>query len=174
LSQAADFTSHTIRAETGAQLGSAAPQTRTRSANGCSTGGRVGEGNLSFEGMCAGIDGGIGVAFRYSEGKAYIFAAAPDNKLVFNIWSRAANRDIQSVRGTVRPDEWHRFRISLMRKRIRIELDDQFIFDLTDDFNLQGRVRFHGWGGIGRFRNIKVSAPDGTVLWEGPPELPEN
>ena len=63
-------------------------------------------------------------------------------------------------------------KIIVRRQHIRIELDDEQIFDCEDDFNLRGAVALRFFDSEGRFRNIKVTAHDGTKLWEGPPDLP--
>jgi eukaryotic-like serine/threonine-protein kinase len=54
---------------------------------------------------------------------------------------------------------------------IRVELDGQEIFNATNDHCQKGSVTLHCRGSSGRFRNIKVTAPDGTILWEGLPDL---
>jgi hypothetical protein len=55
--------------------------------------------------------------------------------------------------------------------RIHIELDDHMLFDCEDDFRLKGSVGLWCDISAARFRNIKVTAPDGTILWEGLPDL---
>jgi hypothetical protein len=63
--------------------------------------------------------------------------------------------------------------VSLRNQQIRIELDDHVLFGLQDDFSRRGAVGLRFYNGAGRFRKIKVSAPDGALLWEGPPDLPQ-
>ncbi len=57
--------------------------------------------------------------------------------------------------------------------RIRVELDDHLLYDCTDNFTQKGSVALRCFNSAGRFRNIRVTAPDGTVLWEGLPDLPD-
>ena len=80
--------------------------------------------------------------------------------------------EIRSKPGTIQPLEWYKLKISLRGPRIRIELDDHSLFDCSDDFSQKGLVELRCYTSAGgRFRNIKVTAPDGAVLWEGPPDL---
>lgn len=63
-------------------------------------------------------------------------------------------------------------KISLRGPHIRVELDDHVLFSCTDDFSQRGPVQLRFHNSAGRFKNIKVSDRNGTVLWEGPPDLP--
>jgi eukaryotic-like serine/threonine-protein kinase len=63
-------------------------------------------------------------------------------------------------------------KIFLRGPRIQVELDDHLIFDHTDETNQSGSVNLKCYNSDGRFRDIKVTAPNGDVLWEGPPDLP--
>jgi hypothetical protein len=55
-------------------------------------------------------------------------------------------------------------KISLRGPRIRIELDDNLLFEWTNDFSRKGSAQLRGSDCAVRFRNIKVAAPDGTKL----------
>lgn len=63
-------------------------------------------------------------------------------------------------------------KVSLRRQHIRIELDDHVLFEGTNEFKLRGSVSLAFLNSAGRFRDVKVTAPNGTILWEGPPDLP--
>jgi serine/threonine protein kinase len=43
--------------------------------------------------------------------------------------------------------------------------------EFVDDRHPRGRVGLGTWLSTFRFKNIKVTSPDGTVLWEGPPAI---
>ena len=45
------------------------------------------------------------------------------------------------------------------------------VFDLVDDRHPRGRVGLRTFGSSFRFKNIKVTAPDGRELWEGLPAI---
>jgi hypothetical protein len=89
-------------------------------------------------------------------------------------WSNATRRAtfIRSVPGTIHPGVWYSVKISLRGRNIRVALDDRELISAWDDFSSRGIVSLRFYNGAGRFRNIKVTAPDGTLLWEGPPDLP--
>jgi Domain of Unknown Function (DUF1080) len=77
----------------------------------------------------------------------------------------------QSRNAGVNANEWHKVRVSVRGSRCQCFLDDIRLFDFTDQNHLRGAVGFRTWATKARFRNIKVTAPDGRVLWEGVPEL---
>jgi hypothetical protein len=70
-------------------------------------------------------------------------------------------------------DRWHDVRVSVRGDRIRCFLNGKQIFDVSDSLNPNGAVYLRSWKVPCRFRDIKATAPDGKVLWEGLPELPE-
>jgi hypothetical protein len=126
--------------------------------------------DFTFEARKSAGTDGFGASFRGSGGKAYgLVGGGLDKKHVLSF----DNREIRSKPGTIQLREWYKVKISLRGPRIHIELDDHVLFDLTDEHNQHGRVALHCWNAAAVFRNIKVSAPDGTPLWEGPPDLPE-
>jgi hypothetical protein len=83
------------------------------------------------------------------------------------------DKNLAQVPGTIRPLEWYRVKISVRGPHFRIELDYHVLFTYSEDRIPNGGVGLGFYESAGRFRNIKVTAPDGTVLWEGPPDLPE-
>ena len=105
----------------------------------------------------------------------------PGNKHVLHSSEKMSNgawtaTPIRSRPGTIQPLEWYKLKISLRRSHAHIELDDHSLFDFTTkqgSAGAKGGVQLRTYGCAIRFRNIKVTAPDGTVLWEGPPDLPE-
>ncbi len=118
--------------------------------------------------------GGIAIDFRSLGQKTYVLDVGVSNKHALHHWSTPNLRAVRSRPGEIEPHKWHKLKISLRGRQIRIELDGELLFALRDDFSLKGAIGVHCVDCSGRFRNIKVTAPDGTVLWEGPPDLPEN
>ena len=45
------------------------------------------------------------------------------------------------------------------------------LFDFHDERHPKGRVGLQTFGSSVRFKNIKVTSPEGKVLWEGPPAV---
>ena len=116
----------------------------------------------------------MGAKFRQGDRKGYGLLIGRSNGTHYLGRSSSEmpkTSNISTIPGTIRPLEWHKTKISLRGPRIRIEFDDQVIFDCNDDFNQKGAVGLTCSNSAGRFRNIKVTAPDGTILWEGVPDL---
>jgi serine/threonine protein kinase len=142
--------------------------------------------DFTFQARVSAGPGGFGGSFREGGGKspvaddplgrAYVLVVGWQNVYRLNRWSNTLREDrqIQSSPGKIQPLEWYRVKISLRGQRIRIELDDHVLFSCTDDLKEdRGIVSLRFFDSAGRFRDIKVTAPDGTVLWEGPPDLPD-
>ena len=118
---------------------------------------------------------GFGGSFRVDEGKLYLVQiGGPNNHHYIDRWA-GGQRDkwIRQIPGTIRPRDWYHVRISLRGQRISIYLEGHLLAAWTDDFSRRGYVSLRFFNGAGEFKNIKVAAPDGTVLWEGPPDLPK-
>jgi Protein kinase domain/PEGA domain/Putative zinc-finger len=77
------------------------------------------------------------------------------------------------------PNQWYTARVKVRGRRIQCFLSDGVdevkLLDLEDDNSPNGQVGLKTLCGLDgtewRFKNIKVTAPDGTVLWEGPPAI---
>jgi hypothetical protein len=52
-------------------------------------------------------------------------------------------------------------------------LDGESVFKVSHPDRWGGKVGFFCVRMAVRFKDIEVNAPDGKVLWEGPPELPQ-
>jgi serine/threonine protein kinase len=131
--------------------------------------------DLSFKARTGAGAQAFGTNFRINsiDGlKCYVLILGIDNKYSLSRWSRAGGaEEIVSTPGTVQPHRWYTVKVSLRGRRICVEIDGQPLFAHTDDFSGQGDVCLKCYGSTGRFRDINVTAPDGTVLWEGPPDL---
>ncbi len=134
--------------------------------------------DLTFEARMVAGPGDFGACFRTGAGKQYLLMLGGyGNKHLVTIEESLGNGRWRPIElglkpGTIQPFKWYKLKISLLGPRIRIELDDHLLFALTDESSQKGSVQLRGTDCAVRFRNIKVSATDGTVLWEGPPDLP--
>jgi hypothetical protein len=130
--------------------------------------------DLTFDARkVAGADG-FGAGFHVSDEGNYVFwvGGGPNPRHILRIWTKSGLKDIWSEPGTIKPSEWYNVKISLRRPRIRVELEHRLLLELTNVLNPKGNVSLGGLANCAvHFRNIKVAAPDGTVLWEGPPDL---
>ena len=117
---------------------------------------------------------GFGCAYRQGEGKAYVLCIGGlGGEHSIGHWNGRTGEATwpQLSPGTIEPLQWYTVKIMLRGQRTRVELDGHPLFECTDDFNQRGSIALKFFDSAGRFRNIKVTAPDGTVLWEGPPDL---
>ncbi len=72
--------------------------------------------------------------------------------------------------GIIEAARWYRIKVRCEGARIRVTLDDLEIIDFTDrDPIPAGAPGLGTWATQARFRNIRVTAPDGRVLFEGLP-----
>lgn len=88
---------------------------------------------------------------------------------------RGRNTVGPAVQGGIDADKWYRIRVRCEGSRSQIWLDDKQVLDYTDDHSphLAGRVGVGTWSTTAQFRNFKVAALDGKVLFEGLPPAPE-
>ncbi len=72
-------------------------------------------------------------------------------------------------------NQWYTARVRVRGSHLQCFLKDGDreikIFDLEDKRHPNGRVGLQASWSVWRFKNIKVTDPDGNVLWEGPPRL---
>ena len=81
-------------------------------------------------------------------------------------------RVLKRVKHPIVSDKWYtasvRVRGGHMTSTLR-DGDRDVVLDVDDDLHPQGGVGLRTWRSAWRFRNIRVTSPDGKVLWEGPP-----
>ena len=77
--------------------------------------------------------------------------------------------------GQIETERWYRVRARCAGSRIQFWLDDELVIDYTDDGRgpARGRAGVGTWSTQAQYRNFKVTALDGKVLYEGLPPLPE-
>jgi len=75
-------------------------------------------------------------------------------------------------RGRIETDKWYAIKIRCEGPRFQVWLGEERVIDYTDDAraHLSGKVGVGTWGTQAAFRNLKVTALDGTVLYEGLPK----
>jgi hypothetical protein len=88
------------------------------------------------------------------------------------MWKRDVGRGFGLSPGSIKRDQWHRVRVSVRGPAVEVFLDGKRVFALVDNLYPAGRVGLSTWGGSVRFRDLKVTAPEGRVLFSGPPPLP--
>jgi hypothetical protein len=71
-------------------------------------------------------------------------------------------------------ERWYKVRVQVRGSRIQCWQDGREWFDFENTRFPQGRIGLSTWNSNSpvRWRNLKVVAPDGNLLWEGCPDLP--
>jgi serine/threonine protein kinase len=134
--------------------------------------------DLTFESLKSAGPGGFAACFRADGRKQYLLTVGDrgDKHVLFFEESLGNGKwrpvELGSESGKIEQFKWYKVKISLRGPHVRIELDDRLLFALADESNKKGWVQLRGSECGLRFRNIKVTAPDGTKLWDGPPDLP--
>jgi alpha-N-arabinofuranosidase len=77
------------------------------------------------------------------------------------------------VPGRIEAGHWYRIRLRCEGNRFQVWLNDHRLLDFTDNEApiLQGGVGVGTWNTRARFRNLKITALDGTVLFQGLPQV---
>ena len=75
--------------------------------------------------------------------------------------------------GRINTEKWHSIRVRCLGWRVQVWLDEDLIIDYTDDQrgHLRGKVGIGTWATQAMFRNLKVKALDGSILYQGLPEI---
>ncbi|MEN6575811.1 MAG: family 16 glycoside hydrolase [Phycisphaerales bacterium] len=75
-------------------------------------------------------------------------------------------------RGRIEADKWYAIKVRCEGPHFQVWLGDERVIDFTDDSqaHLSGKVGIGTWATQAAFRNLKVKALDGTVLYEGLPK----
>jgi Domain of Unknown Function (DUF1080) len=71
----------------------------------------------------------------------------------------------------VQTGKWHKLKVVVSGKKVEGFIDGKSACKATTDDLPAGRVGVGTWSTQAKFRNIKVTAPDGKVLWEGTPTV---
>lgn len=82
-------------------------------------------------------------------------------------WRRSPG---MAKRKGIRPDRWNKVRIEVRGKTVKCYLDDTLLFTSVEPQYTSGRCGLATRDRIVRFRNLRVTRPDGRVLWEGLPD----
>jgi tRNA A-37 threonylcarbamoyl transferase component Bud32 len=131
--------------------------------------------DMSFDAMTN--ENGNGKGFRVVVHAAMrnallYWLAAEDNTLI-GLYSRfdgnLARLQWQPYR--LEPDQWYNVKVEVRGAEIQCFLDGQEHFGGRDTRITRGRAGLSSSDFTTRFRNIKLTAPDGSVIWQGPPDL---
>lgn len=82
---------------------------------------------------------------------------------------------ISAQNQTIEPGQWHRVRVAVRGAECRCYLDDEEIAQEVDERYRRGAVGLGTWNAAVRFRNIRVTSPNGGAVYlAGLPKLPQD
>jgi tRNA A-37 threonylcarbamoyl transferase component Bud32 len=131
--------------------------------------------DMSFDAMTN--DNGNGKGFRVLiHGMAHnacLYWLAEDEDTLIGLYSRfdGVVTRLQWQQRRLEPDEWYNVKVEVRGALMRCFLDGQELFDGSDARFTRGRAGISSSDPSVRFRNIKVTAPNGSIIWQGPPDL---
>jgi hypothetical protein len=115
-----------------------------------------------------------------SGGHEFEYAVAAAGNRVCNAIARLAGAGgtLRSYNFSLQNQVWYTARVRVRGSRFTCSIYDSSnatetsVFDISDARHRSGRVGLGTSDSAYRFKNIKVSSPDGKLLWEGPPAVP--
>jgi hypothetical protein len=102
----------------------------------------------------------------------FIIAGWRNNSSGAQVWNKGVEVTIRKRPCRLVNNRWYTALVKVRGNRSEGYLDGERLFENQDDQHPNGRAGLGTNQGVYRFRNIKITAPDGTVLWQGLPDLP--
>lgn len=131
--------------------------------------------DMSFDAMTneSGNGKGFRVLIHASMRNSCLFWVGEDEDTQLALYSRVGGTSArtQFKQYRLEPDEWYNVRVEVRGAEMRCFLDGQEVFDGREPRLTSGRAGISSSDASIRFRNIKLTAPDGTMIWQGPPDL---
>jgi hypothetical protein len=136
--------------------------------------------DVTLEARRTGGENGFAVFFRVANAdNRYVFALGSYKNTghdVARIVNGSYARDDMGPRlyipGSIQLGRWYNVRCEVRGDTYRCYLNDQLLFKFTDSHLTTGRIALGTYGqASARFRGIKVTDPDGNLLWKGLPRL---
>jgi len=114
-----------------------------------------------------------------NRGDSYKYVIGGEGNTTFSVVAdeRGQTRSLESLDFRIQDHTWYTARVHVRGNHVACFLydsgsgEDHRLFDVYDDRFARGRVGLETFISSFRFKNIKVTSPDGKVLWEGPPAV---
>ena len=132
--------------------------------------------DLTFRAITNG-EGSFNVLFHWTDpGTYYAFCPGSPNNRYADLFKRLNKSMPQRAPGQIRfgrlePDQWYEVRVEVRGSFYRCYVDGKQWLQTQDESFTHGKVGLGVWNSSNRFRDIKVTTPDGTIMWSGPPDL---
>ncbi len=136
--------------------------------------------DFSVDAMRAGGKGSFSLFFRSTFwGNELEYRLTGDEKQTCHALAReqGVTRALKNYDFRIQDRAWYTARVHVRGGHIFCSIYDSHnatetrVFDFVDEHHPRGRVGLQTFGSAFRFKNIKVTSPDGKVLWEGLPAV---
>lgn len=123
------------------------------------------------------ISGGVdvGLLYRVTGSVRGIFICGARGNKVHSVSSGNAHGPelfYKSCPGMMEKDRWYKLKVQLRGTSCRCFIDDKLVLEYKETNATHGAVGMRTWHTSARFRNIRVTDPNGKILFEGVPESP--
>jgi hypothetical protein len=131
--------------------------------------------DMSFDAMTNenGNGKGFRVVIHAAMHNAFLYWLGAEDDTLLGLYSRFEGTltRLQWQQYRLEPDQWYNVKVEVRGAEIQCFLDGQERFGGRDTRLTRGRAGLSSSDVTTRFRNIKLTAPDGSVIWQGPPDL---
>ncbi|CAN5275159.1 hypothetical protein BH11PLA2_BH11PLA2_31280 [soil metagenome] len=91
---------------------------------------------------------------------------------VHRIFDSQWKRDIAPIQTPYETGRWDSVLVRIRGTHVTCSLNGKVMFNYTDEAIPNGRIGLATWNTSIRYRNLKVTSPEGKILFEGFPDLP--
>jgi serine/threonine protein kinase len=121
----------------------------------------------------------LGIVFRATKEKCSLFVVGGENNTTDNLQHssifvnhQADHETVDRVPGTVDSDTWYKVRVRVRGRQCKCYRDGDLKLNVDTELQSQGAVGLRTTGSSVSYKDITVTAPDGSVLFKGLPKLP--
>jgi hypothetical protein len=128
--------------------------------------------DLTFKAI-ANSDDGFSVWLHWTAPGTFVGFSPASPSLIPELWTRQGG-EFERLRARVariEPDRWHDIRVVVRGSALTCFVDGEQWFQDSAAGYTHGRIALTTKSAAARFRDIRVTAPDGNVMYSGPPDL---
>lgn len=128
--------------------------------------------DLTLEAQATGDGNGFQIwVMRKPNGDHVAFSAGAQNNRTHRLLRQQPKKELHRIiNGRIDRKRWYKVQIKVRSGEVTVILDGREILRGTNDMWQKGRIGLFSQGSEPRFRNLRVTSPDGRkVLWDGLP-----